>query len=126
MQGVGFRPFVFQLARKLDLGGQVRNDQDGVFIEVQGPAHKVALFQEKLEQELPPLARISALAVEDLAPCIEGAFQIIPYRHDQEGGTDVIPDAATCAGCHRNPDHFDFATWWPKIAHGPAGAGEEH
>lgn len=34
-----------------------------------------------------------------------------------------IPDAETCRSCHRNPDHFDYATWWPKIAHGTPADG---
>ena len=47
VQGVGFRPFVYRLARELRLAGWVQNTPAGVVIEVEGPAEAVAAFQEK-------------------------------------------------------------------------------
>jgi hydrogenase maturation protein HypF len=58
VQGVGFRPFVFSLARRLGLGGFVSNDSEGVLIEIEGPLADVTGFLPALEKEAPPLASI--------------------------------------------------------------------
>ena len=54
VQGVGFRPFVYRLARSLNLTGWVRNGPDGVAIEVEGRAADVARFVPRLRTERPP------------------------------------------------------------------------
>ena len=61
VQGVGFRPFVFRLAGELQLQGWVRNDADGVHIEIQGPARRAEEFRRRLSAEAPALSRISAV-----------------------------------------------------------------
>ena len=53
VQGVGFRPFVYTLATGLGLSGFVGNDADGVFVEVQGPAHEIHTFLLRLERDAP-------------------------------------------------------------------------
>jgi hydrogenase maturation protein HypF len=55
VQGVGFRPFVWHLARELGLAGWVRNDAAGVEALVQGDAARVAAFTRRLPLEIPPL-----------------------------------------------------------------------
>ncbi len=99
VQGVGFRPFVYRLARALDLAGWVRNGPDGVVIEVEGSAANVAAFAPRLQAELPPLARITALAETPVRP--EGAAAFV-IRHSEDGAqpTALIPaDVATCERC---------------------------
>lgn len=96
VQGVGMRPFVFQLARRLGLTGFVLNDAQGVLVEVEGA--RVDDFAACLVAELPPLARIDALAQEAIAPQGETAFVI----RDSAGGraaTRIPADAATCPDC---------------------------
>ncbi len=56
VQGVGFRPYAHGLATKLALSGFVRNDSDGVCIEVEG--RNARIFLARLNHEPPPLARI--------------------------------------------------------------------
>ena len=72
VQGVGFRPFVWRLARELGLAGWVRNDSRGVEIEVRGPAAQVRRPIERLELAAPPLARVSLVTaretVSEIAP----------------------------------------------------------
>lgn len=65
VQGVGFRPFVFRLARGLGLRGWVKNAGSGVEIHVEGSAHPVrSKFFGELRRRLPPLARIEKLEVQ--------------------------------------------------------------
>ena len=61
VQGVGFRPLVWRLAHELKLSGWVRNDAQGVEIEVCGPREAVELLLKRLHQDAPPLARIDAI-----------------------------------------------------------------
>ena len=67
VQGVGFRPAVYRLAVDHGLGGFVRNDADGVTIEVEGAARAVTDFEAQLQGALPPRARLVELTVEDAA-----------------------------------------------------------
>jgi hydrogenase maturation protein HypF len=101
VQGVGFRPFVHRLASELGLAGSVGNDERGVLIETEGSGTAVARFLERLAAEAPPLARIEAVAVADVAPTGERGFAIAASR--RAGGPDapVTPDAATCPDCLR-------------------------
>ena len=95
VQGVGFRPAVWRLARELGLHGWVRNDGGGVTIAVDG--EKVEEFIARLPRELPPLARLDALEVESCATLSSG-FTIL----DSAGGavaTAIGPDAAICPAC---------------------------
>ncbi|HSY16055.1 MAG TPA: carbamoyltransferase HypF, partial [Jatrophihabitantaceae bacterium] len=66
VQGVGFRPFVYLLATGLGLRGQVRNDDSGVQIEVEGPPAQVEAFALRLRGDAPPLAVIESITVESI------------------------------------------------------------
>ncbi len=98
VQGVGFRPFVYRIARELSLGGWVLNDSEGVLAEVQGPAKAVEAFARRLRDDLPPLASIDAIERSERSVEPSGAFTIAASR---AGGaaTPVTPDAATCPEC---------------------------
>ena len=65
VQGVGFRPFVYALARRLGLAGSVANDSAGVVIEVEGPASVLRDFAARLRTEAPVLARIDQVTAAD-------------------------------------------------------------
>jgi hydrogenase maturation protein HypF len=58
VQGVGFRPFVYGLARGHALGGFVLNDGEGVVIEAEGPPDSLERFADALVAQAPPLARV--------------------------------------------------------------------
>ena len=99
VQGVGFRPFVFRLARGLGLNGWVENAGSGVEIHVEGPATAVReKFPAALRRNLPPLAHIEKLSLRP-AP-VEGcrSFEIRNTR-DARGFVFISPDIATCADC---------------------------
>ena len=64
VQGVGFRPFVYNLAKSLNLKGYVNNSSRGVTIEIEGEGH--AAFVERLRSEAPPLSQIMSVEVVPL------------------------------------------------------------
>jgi hydrogenase maturation protein HypF len=99
VQGVGFRPFVFRLARDLGLAGWVFNDADGVSIEVEGPTRTLASFERRLKADAPPLARIEHIqaTARTRVEC-EGGFRILASRLGKVT-TSIPPDAATCDPC---------------------------
>ncbi|MBC8449094.1 MAG: carbamoyltransferase HypF [Chloroflexi bacterium] len=101
VQGVGFRPFVYRLAREHGLAGWVLNHSGGVEIEVEGPAAALAAFVRDLEGKSPPLARIEGIKVADAPPVGYTAFEI---RHSvaEAGRYQLIsPDIAICPDCLR-------------------------
>ena len=58
VQGVGFRPFVFNLADQYDLKGEVANTAAGVSIHIEGPPERIQAFETDLGAKCPPLAHI--------------------------------------------------------------------
>ena len=101
VQGVGFRPFVFRLARARRLVGGICNTSSGVRIEVQGPADAVDSFLAGLQAEAPPLARITDVAVRTLPLAGDREFRIVASRDDAAGRTLIPPDVAVCPDCLR-------------------------
>jgi hydrogenase maturation protein HypF len=100
VQGVGFRPFVYGLARRLELGGYVLNDGTGVVVEAEGPAERLDRFHLALRAEAPPLARVETVEMEPVAPRGETGFTIAASAGTS--GTALIPaDVATCGDCLR-------------------------
>jgi hydrogenase maturation protein HypF len=98
VQGVGFRPTVWRIARELGLSGEVRNDAEGVLIRVAGDSDAIADLLDRLEREPPPLARIDRIErSHTLAPSITG-FRIVDSA-DGTARTEIAPDAAICAAC---------------------------
>lgn len=99
VQGVGFRPTVWRLARDCDLVGEVCNDAEGVLIHVWGECADRERFCVELRAQCPPLARIDALEREPLhrSPPA-GPFRIVASASGAVR-TGVVPDAATCAAC---------------------------
>src|ERR1041385_3111368 len=105
VQGVGFRPFVYRLARELRLTGWVSNSMEGVSIEAEGTQHDVEEFLLRLHSEHPPHASIHGLEYSFLDPAGFATFKI---RRSASSGTThslVLPDIATCADCLQ--DIFD-------------------
>ncbi len=103
VQGVGFRPFVYRVARRLGLTGHVGNTSEGVRIEVQGEEDRLAAFERALHDELPPLARITAQERSELTLAPEEATFSIAASEGHHGHAVLVsPDVATCARCLRD------------------------
>jgi hydrogenase maturation protein HypF len=101
VQGVGFRPFVYRIAKRFDMRGWVLNSSAGVVIEVEGGDARFEGFLRALRTELPPLARIDRLTVSHQAPRGDRDF-IIEHSEPSvaRGGFALAPpDIATCADC---------------------------
>lgn len=98
VQGVGFRPFVFRLAHELNLDGCVRNDGEGVQIDVAGSSAALAALIERLQCEAPPLARVASVESAALAAAPAPGFRIERSVHGAVS-TGITPDAAVCAAC---------------------------
>lgn len=100
VQGVGFRPFVWRLAREGGLSGSVRNTADGVRIEAQGAPGPLAAFGRRLREELPPLARLTGLDEVELAP-VPGETEFRILESEGRAGHTVLvsPDVAVCEDC---------------------------
>ena len=101
IQGVGFRPFVFNLAGSFGLSGWVSNEAHAVRIEVQGPVDLLEAFCTRLQEEHPPPGRIDSVnaAPIDCDPNDTGRFVIRDSSPDGTPGPVIPADLATCAEC---------------------------
>jgi hydrogenase maturation protein HypF len=99
VQGVGFRPFVYALARRHGLTGLVRNDAEGVYIEVEGDVESLDLFVRGIDLEAPPLAVVEAVSWRPLAALGGREFRIEESREGVHRKALVSPDVATCEDC---------------------------
>ncbi|MEO6964422.1 MAG: carbamoyltransferase HypF [Acidobacteriaceae bacterium] len=102
VQGVGFRPFVYNLAVSLDLAGYVFNSSAGVTIEIEGREPAVHRFVEALRSDPPQLAEVTDIEVSSIDVRGDSTFSILHSR--QEAGEFVLisPDAGTCDACWRD------------------------
>ena len=99
VQGVGFRPFVFQQAVRLGLAGEVANTSGGVAIHLEGAPTAVAAFVDALHHQPPPLARITAIETAEAALRHLDAFQIVHSQRAAARATLISPDVAVCDDC---------------------------
>lgn len=99
VQGVGFRPNVWRIARQLGLAGEVYNDSEGVVVIVGGAKNDIADFITRLRREAPPLSRIDTIETRPFdgkpPPRMFRIADSLPGGAD----TQIAPDAAICAAC---------------------------
>lgn len=99
VQGVGFRPTIWCLARDCGIAGEVWNDAEGVVIRAWGRPIDLDRFLRRLEERPPPLARIDAVEWAHYADGpADGGFRIVSSRAG-EVHTAIGPDAAACPAC---------------------------
>ena len=99
VQGVGFRPTVWRLARECGLRGAVWNDAQGVEMHVCGEPPQIDRFCQRLLAEPPPLATIDTLDRQPVSALPDEPEFIISLSRGGEIETGVVPDAATCDAC---------------------------
>lgn len=101
VQGVGFRPFVYRLARELKLRGWVGNSCEGVTIEVEGAKASLEEFLARLRTQNPPPSRIQSCRSSVLEPVGFKDFEIRPSDASAQKTTLVLADLAVCPECLR-------------------------
>ncbi len=101
VQGIGFRPFVFNLAKKWKLCGFIRNNSLGVELEVEGDQEAVENFFRELESNPLPLAHIFSIRRETLPPNHYTNFEILASEAYHSKYTFIPPDISICDDCRR-------------------------
>ncbi|MFP4610048.1 MAG: carbamoyltransferase HypF [Thiohalophilus sp.] len=101
VQGVGFRPFVYQLARRLQLGGWVRNTGDSVQLQIQGNYQDIDAFIHELQTNppvtaCPVISRNTTLTLVD-----ENSFSILASQATSATDIHIPPDYFLCPDCLR-------------------------
>ncbi len=98
VQGVGFRPFIYQLATKYSLSGFVSNNGFGVVVEVEGGVESCELFLNNITKSTPPLSRIDSINKEQIAPKDTTTFEIVASNANMIT-TLLSPDISLCDEC---------------------------
>jgi hydrogenase maturation protein HypF len=101
VQGVGFRPFVYRLARAKDLKGWVLNAQEGVEIHVEGEEVPLQSFLIEMQTKLPVAATVSAVRVEQTNLVGLTEFTIRESDGERRPTARISPDLPVCEDCHR-------------------------
>ena len=99
VQGVGFRPFVYQLANLHSIGGEIANTSSGVSIHLEGTKANIESFCNDLPKKSPPLSHITEISVH--AGQIRGlkSFSITESRSQDFNATLISPDVSVCDDC---------------------------
>lgn len=103
VQGVGFRPFIYNLAARLTISGSVINTGAGVIIDAQGDAKLLANFTEAIRAEAPPIASIDSIEIKSKPPKLEQdnstKFRILNSTSQHIANTAIPPDINLCSDC---------------------------
>jgi len=99
VQGVGFRPWVYQLAARADVTGRVRNDSAGVIIDAFGSDEAIETFTADIAAGGPPAARVRELEWNPIPFETATQFSIVASELAEERNISIPPDLATCDDC---------------------------
>lgn len=101
VQGVGFRPFVYNLARQYELKGEVANTSSGVWIHIEGPPERIRSFEKDLAGKSPPLAHVVEITGRSATVKAYADFRIVKSRDQALMSTLISPDVSICDDCLR-------------------------
>jgi hydrogenase maturation protein HypF len=101
VQGVGYRPWVYQLARRIGVAGRVWNHSRGVAIDAYGTHHALAAFIVRLKGGAPPAARVRSVTVSEVPDAQLDTFTIADSETSSERHVSIPADLATCDDCLR-------------------------
>jgi hydrogenase maturation protein HypF len=99
VQGVGFRPWIWRLARENGIQGRVSNDSRGVTIEAFGEEPALDALLAGMRSGPPPAAEIRDLTWRRIPPEPVSSFTIVESRRSEELVVSIPPDRATCDDC---------------------------
>ncbi|CAB4243705.1 Carbamoyltransferase [Methylacidimicrobium sp. AP8] len=98
---MGFRPFVYRLARASGLAGWVTNGADGVHIQVEGEAEALERFCAALVRDYPPIASVTGVEIREVSPEASSAFAVRESRQGGRATVLLLPDLDLCERCRR-------------------------
>jgi len=101
VQGVGFRPFIYQLASRYGLKGSVLNGTHGVIVTLNVTPGLLKTFLQAMKQELPPLASIDTMQTTEIDTQIFHDFQIITTESKGKRTVRIPPDVSICSDCEK-------------------------
>lgn len=101
MQGVGFRPFVYQLANRYNLKGEVLNTSSGVSIHIEGYGNEIESFSRELKKNAPPLASITGISEYPDKVINYEKFLISESKAGVSRSVLISPDVGVCDDCLR-------------------------
>ncbi|MBN1413940.1 MAG: carbamoyltransferase HypF [Bacteroidales bacterium] len=99
VQGVGYRPFVYRLAKQHNLSGWVVNRNDAVVIKIEGDAGTLPLFVEDLRNQAPVVAEVKEITVDNDIPEYLQDFRILSSQDLSDETSEISPDIAVCPDC---------------------------
>ncbi len=99
VQGVGFRPFIYQIAHKHNMTGSVLNSSEGVIIEVEGTQSDLDVFQADISKKAPPRSVIQSIDTEKIESLGVSDFTIKKSREKPEEFQLISPDISICDDC---------------------------
>ena len=99
VQGVGFRPFIYNLALKYLLKGFVQNSSKGVELEIEGEKEKIGSFLKDIKKKAPPLSVITKIVSKDIEFKDYKKFSILLSHKSAYQKTLVSYDIGICEDC---------------------------
>ena len=112
VQGVGFRPFIYRLATKYNLSGEVDNRISGVLVSIEGESKNIADFCNEILTNAPPASDIKS--IEKKRKRVNGyhKFNIAQSKSEDNRITEISPDIAVCSDClsdmDNDPERIDY------------------
>jgi hydrogenase maturation protein HypF len=105
VQGVGFRPFIYRLAMKYSLLGEVDNRIDGVLVSVEGESKNITDFCNEIITNAPPASQIKSIERNPRPVNGYHKFSIATSISSDNRVTEISPDIAVCSECLHDMDH---------------------
>ena len=99
VQGIGFRPSVYRLAKEVSLSGWVANTREGAMIELEGTSVEIKKFQKSFLSSLPTTARIEDIQSTPISVKEEQTFSILSSEPSGQSQPVLSPDLSTCDDC---------------------------
>jgi hydrogenase maturation protein HypF len=116
VQGVGFRPYVYRLARANTLAGWVLNGEKGVEIYLEGAEPGLQAFVQDLRTQPPPAASIAEIEIRSAFPVGLNGFTIRDSQHQHRPTVRISPDLPVCDACLKELfDPRGPRYWYPYI-----------
>jgi hydrogenase maturation protein HypF len=115
VQGVGFRPFIYRLAKQYHLNGWVVNRTDGVTLKIEGQAKHMPFFVEDLRYKAPVVAQIEEISIDQDIPEGITGFQILASQDLTSETSEISPDIAVCPDCLYDMSHQPHRMTYPFI-----------